>query len=287
MECPNCKLINPPESVQCDCGYDFLTATIPVTPEHRENPPLTGTIPSLVQLGENAPYASFVSLLLGSYLLISVLVFDVAHALARSRWESTTSAVVAIVSVAFLAAFVRRAWRRVIVAEPAGDPMFARRHRRVLWTSTVIAMFFVSTAAVVGAAIGQSRAEAARLSSDVERMNTVGGRISRARNAVEHTIASYVQMYKAIEPDVQELESTLQRVRIDLGIYDAKFPGQDEETHKSIASVETEQRRAALLKRQIEVAKQLDALDPNQQLAVWHAQMQPLLAEEEGLDKSK
>lgn len=28
MECPNCKLINPPGSLQCDCGYAFLTGTI-------------------------------------------------------------------------------------------------------------------------------------------------------------------------------------------------------------------------------------------------------------------
>lgn len=28
MECPNCKLISPPGSVRCDCGYVFLTGTI-------------------------------------------------------------------------------------------------------------------------------------------------------------------------------------------------------------------------------------------------------------------
>lgn len=24
MDCPNCRLINPPEAERCDCGYDFL-----------------------------------------------------------------------------------------------------------------------------------------------------------------------------------------------------------------------------------------------------------------------
>lgn len=28
MECPNCKLVNPPTSMRCDCGYDFQTHTI-------------------------------------------------------------------------------------------------------------------------------------------------------------------------------------------------------------------------------------------------------------------
>ena len=29
MQCPNCKLINPPGAVRCDCGYDFTTRRVP------------------------------------------------------------------------------------------------------------------------------------------------------------------------------------------------------------------------------------------------------------------
>ena len=25
MDCPNCKLVNPPEAERCDCGFDFKT----------------------------------------------------------------------------------------------------------------------------------------------------------------------------------------------------------------------------------------------------------------------
>ena len=28
MDCPNCKLVNPPTAARCDCGYDFQTGTI-------------------------------------------------------------------------------------------------------------------------------------------------------------------------------------------------------------------------------------------------------------------
>lgn len=28
MDCPNCKLVNPPTANRCDCGYDFQTHTI-------------------------------------------------------------------------------------------------------------------------------------------------------------------------------------------------------------------------------------------------------------------
>jgi hypothetical protein len=139
----------------------------------------------------------------------------------------------------------------------------------------------------VGAAIGQSRDEAMHLAADLERMTIVGNRISKTRSAVEATIASYVQMYKAIETDVQELDLTLRRLKTELGVYDGKFPAQHEQTAKSIAGMETGLRRTALLKQQIDVSKQIDALDPGQQFPAWQTQMLPLLASEEALDKAK
>lgn len=28
MDCPNCKLVNPPTAERCDCGYDLTTRTM-------------------------------------------------------------------------------------------------------------------------------------------------------------------------------------------------------------------------------------------------------------------
>jgi hypothetical protein len=236
---------------------------------------------------ESAPYAIFVSLFLGSALFISALVFNTAQAFARNQWESTISTVVATTAAVLLARGAWRAWRRIVVAAPGEDDTIKRRHRRLLGTSVVILVLFFATSAIVGAAIGKSRVEAVQLSSDLERMTTVGNRISKARSAVEATIASYIVMYKAIEPDVQDLESTLGRLITELGVYDGKFPTQHEQTAKSIAGMETGLQRVTLIKQQIEAAKQIEALDPGQQFAAWKMQMLPLLASEEALDKSK
>jgi hypothetical protein len=118
-------------------------------------------------------------------------------------------------------------------------------------------------------------------------MGTVGDRISKARNAVEATIPSHVQMYKTIEPDVQDLESTFRRLKTELALYNGKFPAQHEQIAKNIRGMETGLRRMALLKQEIEVSKQIEALGPNQQFAEWQAQMQPLLESEDALDKAK
>jgi hypothetical protein len=132
--------------------------------------------------------------------LISVLVFNVADALARNRWRATISTVVATVAAALLARSARGAWHRVVVVEPENDAMLRRRHRRVLRNSAVIILLLLTSAAIVGTAIGQSGAEALQLATDLERMTTVGNRISNARSAVEATITSHTEMYKAIAP---------------------------------------------------------------------------------------
>ena len=260
-----------------------VVAEDPVRPDAEQLPIPVGPMPVV----ESAPYALFVSLVLGSVLLISALVFDVAEALVRNRWENTILAVAATLGAALLARSARAAWHRVVVIEPETDAMVKRLHRRVLRNSVIVSLLFFVSAAIVGAAIGKSRDEATRLTADLERMNTVGNRISKARNGVEATIASYAEMYKSIAPEVHDLEATLERLKAELGIYDSKFPAQHEQTSKSIAGMETGLRRTALLKQQIEVAKQIEALDPSDQVAAWKTRMLPLLADEESLDKAK
>ncbi len=271
LQCPKCGLISREGSIRCDCGFSF--APTAVEQQAEAAPPL-----------KSAPYATFVLLVLGSAFFISVVVFNVAGGLARNHWEATVSTAVAAVAAILLARSAWSAWHRVVAVEPETDAMLKNRHRRVLRNSTIILLLFFSSAAIIGAAIGRSGAEAVQLAADQERIATVGERVSKARGAVEATIPSYVQMYKTIEPDVLVLEPVFRRLKTELTVYDGKFPAQHEQTSKSLAGVEVALRRIALVKQQIDVAKEIEALDPNQQFPTWKTQMQPLLDSEKTLD---
>ena len=56
-DCPRCKLVNPPEAVRCDCGYDFVAKQF------------VGTL--LPSVASRSGYDSGSALLLG-FLLVSV-----------------------------------------------------------------------------------------------------------------------------------------------------------------------------------------------------------------------
>ena len=239
--------------------------------------------PIAAQQPELAPYGAFVLSLLSSSLLVSVMIFNVADALARQRWEATASTAVATLAAILLARSAWKAWGQVIQAETETDANLKRRHRNVLVTGLVIAVLFFIISATVGTAIGQNRVEASQLEADLGRMAAVGDRMTKTRSAVDATIPSYVQMYKAIEPDVEDFELTLLRLRAELDVYDAKFPNQHPQTLKTIAGVETGLRRAALLKQQIAAAKQIEFFGSSEQWTLWQSQVQPLLDKEDAL----
>jgi uncharacterized membrane protein len=71
MDCPNCKLVNPPTAERCDCGYDFKTRTI-------KESYLTERDKQLSKPG-----------IVGAALLILVLVRFAARLIVNSRQESS------------------------------------------------------------------------------------------------------------------------------------------------------------------------------------------------------
>ena len=245
-------------------------------------PTVAGTQPEPLTR-EAPPYAIFVSQVLGFTICGCVVVFNISNDSARGYWHSTFSTAVASVLAMVLIPFVLNCWRRMkILTENEAN------HRgKLLMRTVVFALLFLTTAAIVGNAIGNSGKEAVQMASDFRQMSRIGDRISQARNAVSRTIPAHLEMYKSIETDVQEFDTSLRRLQTDLATYDGKFPNQHDETVKSIHEIEVGLRRASLLKQEIGVAKEIESLDPALQWSVWQNKMQPLLDAENKLDNVK
>jgi len=69
MECPKCRLINPPGSIRCDCGYSFVTGVVSAVPSTVPDATLGGG-PSRIPLWRKI--IGWILLLWGSLALVSV-----------------------------------------------------------------------------------------------------------------------------------------------------------------------------------------------------------------------
>jgi len=296
MFCGRCGTPIPANASFCPrCGNAVVVAqrSVPLpailttiaTPTTAAIQDITGsaTAPSQRGLTSTAPldspsptYAVFALQILSIALLGSIQVFDIADDAARGHWTSTLSSAVAATILLFLVQRAITSWakfRKAVCENTGAYP------RKILSRGIVFALLFMSTAGIVGNAIGRSGQETAQMTSDFHEMSIVGDRISHARNAVERTVPAHIEMYKAIETDVQEFDNVLRRLRTELDVYDGKFPSQHDGTTKSIHSIEVGIRRSSLIKKQIEVAREIEALDPATQWDAWQQKMQPLLAE--------
>lgn len=239
---------------------------------------------------ESAPYATFTMQLLASTVLFSCATFTVTDAIGRNRLGDTATGflVVTLLAGFWLSVAGRRTWRRVVAFEPATDVGLKRRRRRVLINTTIMAVLFVAVSATVGSVIGRSGAEAAQLQADLIQLDTLGKQVSKARSPEGRvTIDWYIQSYKSIEPNVDRLDVLLHRLVSELSAYNERFPDQGRQTSESISGMNTGIRRMALLKQQISVAKKIEGLSQSEQLIIWGREMQPLLDQEDALDKPK
>jgi hypothetical protein len=239
-----------------------------------------------LQKSPSAPYAKFVVLLLIFCLCASVGVFALFDALARD----TTSFAVESLSILLTLVFGWlgwTTWKSILKSEPRNEVKSKHRVRNAVVTSVVFVLLYLGLAALLGSIIGQNRAEATQLNSDINRQKELADRITKARNAVSNYIPSYLTMYAGIESDVNNYSSTLLRLRQELPLYNSKFPDQAETMRKYANTIEREIRRSDLLKKQIATAKQIALLEGDQQGPAWRSEMVPLLEEEDSLDRPK
>jgi len=226
------------------------------------------------------PYAAFVSLALGLGLCLSIVAFNVSYNLAQGEWRVYPWSVLAYPAAVLCMLLMPRTWRRI---ESIPDEL--GRDKSLLRRAAVFSVLFVVIALIVGRKIGADGRATGQLIDDFHEMSRIGKRISQVRNSVEGNVPAHIVMYKEIEPDVIAFNAILQKLDAELPSYDDKFPSQHQQTLRTMNSVKIGLARAGLLERQIEVAREIEALAPAPRWKAWQERMQPLLEAETALDK--
>src|SRR5262244_582781 len=80
MDCPNCKLVNPPTATRCDCGYAFRTPTMQESdPSERDKQHLKkGLASAFKAVAGIAGFVFFMAPVTNMGILVSVIALMVA-----------------------------------------------------------------------------------------------------------------------------------------------------------------------------------------------------------------
>lgn len=285
MLCPVCASDLPADAAVCGkCGTFVTVSASPTAIESAalENPTsVQAALASASPAAPAPPYAVFVCQALGFALCLAAVIFNAADNIAHGHWRFSAVAAVSFIVAVVLLVRMPATWQRI---EASGADEFGLQGK-LLKRSIFFVLVFAATGALIGFLVGQNGKETSQLEADFHEMSSIGDRISKARNTVERTVPAHIEMYKAIESDVDDFDAVLRRLQSELAVYDEKFPDQHEQTNKSVESVKVGIQRATLLKQQITVARDIEALRPDPQWQAWQDRMQPLLDAEHQLDK--
>jgi hypothetical protein len=182
-----------------------------------------GSPPALL-CSPNAPYAKLVLWRVTGLLVLSASVFDVWHLIQQSAPASAflRPFVIALLAV-WLYSMSREHWKTILSNEPESDLSFKQKHGRTQKCTVVIGIALIGTASLFGLLVGKNRHELQLLDEHLKQYSVLGDRISKVRNNVDETIAGHIHMYKAIEPDVQSLETNITTLLPELKEYDASL----------------------------------------------------------------
>ncbi len=160
-----------------------------------------------------------------------------------------------------------------------------RGFNNLLKASLYVALMFLTVAGLVGWQLGTRRYAFDAMITDWAHLSQVGRRISDQRNATDN-LEGQLAMYKAIESDVADMDTTASRLLDEERQFADRYPEYRMESEKESADVQVCLNRARLLQQQIAVAKKISAQDLQQRPVLWVRQMQPLLDAESALDGS-
>jgi hypothetical protein len=230
------------------------------------------------------PVLRFVLLELGIIFALSVVAFAVADDLSRaalSVWIPLMAAICALPFLLYYADRTRKIFKHLAIIDEA----VRQAGKRLLRQGIVFALLFMITASIVGYAVGNSGRETQQLITDVNLQVSLANRIGDQRKSAVKIVPAQIAMYDKLETDVRAYASVCKKLQGDWTVYDGKYPASHKTTETSLHDVEIEVKRADLLLKQIQVARQLRSInDADQQWAGWQNDMQPLLDEENALD---
>jgi hypothetical protein len=156
--------------------------------------------------------------------------------------------------------------------------------RSLTLASICICLMFCSVAVGMGVQLGSRRAAFVALMNDWKHLHQVGQRISYKRNRVSANIPAYLDMYKAISADVQDMQATTQKLLEEEQRYQTEYPEYSDTATKEMADLRIAQQRAALLSQQIKIAEKMSIQNEQERLATWRNEMTPVLEQEDALD---
>lgn len=220
--------------------------------------------------------------LLGCIVSAATVSLFVADDLARQHW---TDVLLLAGAVIFGAGCLSWFWSvdRRVRKQARSDGSVLSQRRRILVNVAVFMVMFLAASSGIGYQIGVSGSETNQLFADIALMRTIGQRISAQRDSAARTVPAQIRMYESIASDVQQFASVADRLQAEIEIYDLKYPAQHSTTEDVIRDIKVASQRAALLRRQVDLAKQLELLGDDERWSLWSRQMQPLLDQEDSL----
>src|ERR1041385_2382059 len=226
-----------------------------------------------------APYASLMGLLLVAIVCFSIALF--CFVLAWEMHFAGRNLLVAaqLAGAAFVAFWfsLKKGKQIKVGPQSAGLRSLAR-------ASIFIGIMFCSVAVGMGIQLGSKRAAFLALMDDWAHLQQVGQHISDKRNRVSAEIPAYLDMYKAISADVQDLQATAKKLLEEEERFQAEYPEYTANATKEMADLRITQQRAALLSQQIQIAEKMSLQGEQERLVTWRNEMAPVLEQEDALD---
>jgi hypothetical protein len=279
----------PPASHDAPTVVPVRETSVAVTDEPDPSPTLPEVMGApLIEaasfVGKRAALLRLVLLELGIIFALSVVAFAVADDLSRaalSVWIPLMAAICALPFLLYYADKTRKIFKHLAIMDEA----VSQAGKRLLRQGIVFALLFLITASIVGYAVGNSGRETQQMITDINLQVSLANRIGDQRKSAEKIVPAQIAMYDKLETDVRAYSSVCKKLQGEWTVYDGKYPASHKTTETSLHDVNIEVKRADLLLKQIQVARQLRSInDADQQWVGWKNDMQPLLDEENALD---